>query len=401
MDFTRLIAHQVNVINGSGIRRVFDEASRATNPIRLHIGQPDFPVDRAAKRAAMNAIDSDLNGYSASGGLSSFVSRIARHVQWDVGWRGVDAPGTAAGGDADVLVTNGTSAALFIACMSVLNPGDELILPDPYFVAYPYFATLCNAKPVLCDTYSSGFRMTAERVEPLITPRTKAVLSVSPSNPTGTVLTRAECADLLELCRRRNVLLISDEIYDEFTFAESRSDLAAGDATAARCPSPARLPGAENDVLLVRGFGKTYGMTGWRLAYAAGPKALIAQMRKLQQYLYVCAPTPLQVGAEAALDADMRPIIESYQARRDEVLRVLSPHTSIPNPGGAFYAFVEVPKRLNMTSEQFYQRAAARNVFVVPGHAFSKRDTHFRISYATTRDELTRGLAVLAELMQR
>lgn len=396
MDFTRLIAHQVNVINGSGIRRVFDEASRAVNPIRLHIGQPDFPVDRAAKRAAVNAIESDFNGYSASAGLASFVSRISKHVRWDVGWHGPETTSS----NADLLVTNGTSAALFIACMSVLNPGDELILPDPYFVAYPYFATLCNAKPVLCDTYSSGFRMTAERVEPLITPRTKAVLSVSPSNPTGTVLTRAECADLLDLCRRKNVLLISDEIYDEFTFAESRTDRAAGDASATRCPSPARLPGAEEDVLLVRGFGKTYGMTGWRLAYAAGPKALIAQMKKLQQYLYVCAPTPLQLGAEAALDADMRPIIDSYQARRDEVLRVLSPHTNIPNPGGAFYGFVEVPKRLNLSSEEFYQRAAARNVFIVPGHAFSKRDTHFRISYATTRDELTRGLAILAELMK-
>lgn len=393
MDFSRLIASHVSAINGSGIRKVFDEAARCPSPIRLHIGQPDFLVDERVKRAAAEAITSDQNGYSPSAGTPALCARIAAHLRWDVGWN------VGPGKDAEVMVTSGTSGALYLACAAVLNPGDQLILPDPYFVAYPHFAHMCHAEAVLCDTYPD-FRLTAERVEPLITARTKAVLNVSPSNPPGVVLSRAEQADLLDLCRRRNVLLISDEIYDEFTFSQARTDPAAGDPKVLRCPSPARIARAEEDVLLVRGFGKTYGVTGWRLGYAAGPKAIIAEMRKLQQYLYVCAPTPLQAGAAAALDTDMRPVIDSYEARRDEVVRTLSELTNVPVPGGAFYAFVEVPKRLGITSEEFYQRAKARNVFIVPGHAFSERDTHFRISYATTRHDLTTGLQILAELMK-
>ncbi|MDX2147757.1 MAG: pyridoxal phosphate-dependent aminotransferase [Planctomycetota bacterium] len=388
----RLISARSAAINGSGIRRVFDEAARATNPVRLYIGQPDFPVDDRIKRAACEAIRDDINGYSPTQGVKPLLDRVQSHLRWDLGWS--CGPGLAT----DLAVVSGTSAALFLACMALLNPDDELILPDPYFVAYPHMVELCGGKPVLCDTYPD-FRLTAARVEPLLTPRTKAVLVCSPGNPSGVVSSRQELADLVDLCRSRNIVLISDEIYDEFTFPEFRTDPAAGDSKVMRCPSAARLPGASECTLLVRGFGKTYGVTGWRLGYIAGPTRLVSEIRKLQQYTYVCPPTPLQLGVVAAFDVDMNAHIGAYQARRDLVLRMLTPHTEVATPGGAFYAFVRVPDRLGIGGEGFYKRARERNVFIVPGHAFSERDTHFRLSYATTKRDLDEGLPILAELL--
>jgi aspartate/methionine/tyrosine aminotransferase len=256
---------------------------------------------------------------------------------------------------------------------------------------------MCAGRAVGCDTYPD-FRLTAERVEPLITERTKLVLLNSPSNPAGAVLSDRECRDLLELCRARNVLLISDEIYDQFTYAESRTQ-ARPDGPLA-CPSPAREAGADSDVLLVRGFGKTYGVTGWRMGYAAGPKTLIEQMAKLQQYTYVCAPTPSQHAAIAALDVDMSAHIAAYQRRRDLVVERLSAVTEVTTPGGAFYAFVKVPERLGVSATAFVDRCIERSVLVIPGGVFSDRDTHIRLSFATDPDALERGLDIMVDLMR-
>lgn len=394
MDLASLISRRAASINGSGIRRVFDEAARTPDAIRLFIGQPDFPIDESIRRAAADAIldpVSNHNGYTLTQGTPALQAAIREHVRWDLGWTIDDQR-------ADALVTSGTSGALFLAAMALLNPGDEIIIPDPWFVLYPYLAHLAGAKAVPCDTYPD-FRMTAERVERLITPRTKAVLICSPGNPAGVVLSQKDCDDLLDLCRRRNVLLISDEIYDEFAFSESLTARSAGTPAKPRCPSPGRAPGSEEQVVVIRGFGKTYGVTGWRLGYAVGPKGVLQEMRKLQQYVYVCAPAPLQAGVVAAFKVDMSKHIAAYQARRDRVLSRLEPLTEVPRPGGAFYAFVKVPDRLRMSGEEFYQRAKGRKVFIVPGHTFSQRDTHFRLSFATREDDLARGLDALADLM--
>jgi len=277
-----------------------------------------------------------------------------------------------------------------------VNPGDEVIVPDPYFVIYPHLATMAGGRAVRCETYPD-FRLTAERVEPLITQRTKAVILNSPSNPSGVVSSVDECRDLLELCRSRGVLLISDEIYDQFTYDDGRTD--RSDPARPRCPSPARLPGAAGDVLLIRGFAKTYGVTGWRMGYAAGPPAVINQMTKLQQYTFVCSPAPAQWACLAALDADMSAYVRDYQKRRDYVVERLSAVTDLATPAGAFYAFPKVPEKLGMTGTQFVERCIERNVLLIPGAAFSDRDTHVRISYATDRAKLEQGLDVVCELM--
>lgn len=397
-DFNTIVSHRANAIDASGIRRIFALAASLDDPINLSIGQPDFPVPESIKHAATNAIDGDINGYTSTQGLPALLDKVNAWLRTDLGWdtRTVSTPGHT--GPVS-FITSGTSGALLLAFMVLLNPGDECIIADPYFVAYPHLATLCGAKAVCVDTYPD-FKLTAERVAEKITDKTKFVLFNTPSNPCGVVPSREECAELLALCRSRGVLLISDEIYDEFAFSDATTDHASGDPTLARPPSPARLAGAQDDILLIRGFGKTYACTGWRLGYAAGPASIIEQMAKLQQYTFVCAPSPLQAGVVASFETSMSDRVREYQARRDLVREKLGGLTEITTPGGAFYAFVKVPERLGLSGAEFVERAIEHKVLVIPGGAFSQRDTHFRISFATRRDKLEQGLDILARLMQ-
>jgi aspartate/methionine/tyrosine aminotransferase len=375
------IAQRCRRIEVSGIRRVFELGARLPDPINLSIGQPDFPVPEAIKRAAIDAVRGDRNGYTLTQGDPTLLGAIAAHLRQSVGW---EVPSEAS----DLMVTSGTSGALLLAFLALLDPGDEAIVADPYFVIYPALAEMSGGRAVLCDTYPD-FRMTAARVEPLIGPRTKIVLVNSPANPSGVVLSEAELRDLVDLCAAAGVVLISDEIYDVFTYAEALHQ--------GRCPSPARFG---QDLLLVRGFGKTYGCTGWRMGYAAGPRHLVRAMAKLQQYTFVCAPSMAQAGCAAAFGVDMSAQVRQYQRRRDMVAEALGDVTDLVVPGGAFYAFVEIPPRLRLSGGAFSERAVERNVLVIPGSVFSRRDTHVRISYAVPEAKLAAGLAIIRQMLQ-
>lgn len=396
LDIERLISPRSSSVLASGVRRVFELAATLDDPINLSIGQPDFDVPEPLKAAAIEAIRTSRNGYSVTQGIPELRATIAHMLATDLGWQVQEGTNRAHSHGPASLVTTGTSGALTLAAMALLGPGDEAILPDPYFVAYPQMIVIAGGTPVLCDTYPDG-RMTAERVEPLITERTKFVLLNTPSNPTGVVLSQRECEELLELCRSKGVLLISDEIYDEFVFPESRT--ARNTAGNPALPSPCRVSGAHEDVLLIRGFGKTYGLTGWRMGYAAGPSRLISEMAKLQQFTFVCAPTPFQYGCVPVRDVDMEPIIADYATRRDLVIERLSTVTEVPTPGGAFYAFPRIPEKLGITASQFCEKAIERNLLVIPGRAFSTRDTHLRLSFASPRHQILRGLDVLCDMM--
>lgn len=384
-DVDDLISDRARGIDASGIRRIWELGATLKRPINLSIGQPDFPVPDPIKTATIDAIRGDRNGYTPTGGAPDLRRAIARHLQRDVGW---DCGDSAATAGPELLVTAGTSGGLLLACLALLNPGDEIVIPDPYFVAYPSLAKMAGGTAVRCEVYPD-FRMTAARVERCLTERTKAVLVNSPANPTGVVLSSEELRDLVALCEERGVLLISDEIYDEFTYPEAREE--------GRCPSPARITPR---VLLVRGFGKTYGCTGWRLGYVAGPRSIVSEMAKLQQYSFVCAPSMAQAGVAAAFDVDMSDTVERYRARRDLVVERLGAVTEVTTPGGAFYAFVKVPERLGMSGTEFAERAVSRRVLVIPGGVFSERDTHVRLSFAVADDVLEEGLEALVSMMR-
>ena len=396
MDISRLISDRARGVEPSGIRRVYDLAAGLKDPINLTIGQPDFPVPGPMKRAATAAIESDRNGYTPTWGILPLREAIARRFSAEMGWP-VDARWRpeAPPESPTVVVTSGTAGALWTTFLAVVGPGDEVIFADPYFVLYPQLCNALGARAVKVDTYPD-FRLTAERVEPHLTERTKLVLLNSPGNPSGAVLSQAECRELLALCAARNVLLVSDELYDEFTYPEAREPTSIG----AKCPSPGRVRGSHQQMLIIRGFGKTYGCTGWRLGYAVGPRPLLEEMTKLQQHLYICAPAPLQWGACAALDYEMSSLVENYRRRRDLVIDGLRDLTEVNVPGGAFYAFPRVPARLGLTASEFLDRCVAQNVLIVPGGAFSARDTHFRLSYATDETRLARGVEIIAGLMR-
>ncbi len=375
------ISRRASAIDTSGIRRVFELGARLSDPIDLSIGQPDFPVPNPLKEAAIAAIRGDRNGYTLTQGIPELRESIGRHLAADVGW-------DTASEDVGLLVTSGTSGALALACLALLNPGDEVIVPDPFFVIYPAHAAICGASVAYCDTYPD-FRLTAARVEPLITKRTRLLMLNSPGNPSGVVLSGPELRDLVDLCAARDVLLVADEIYDQFVFDEARQD--------GRCPSPARFT---DRMLLVRGFGKTYGCTGWRIGYVAGPRRIIEQMAKLQQYMYVCAPSMVQAAVTGAFDLDVTPVVRTFQTRRDAVVEAVVGVTRLVRPGGAFYAFVEVPPGAG-TGTSFAERALEQRVLVIPGGVFSRRDTHFRLSFAVPNARLREGLGLLRRLMTR
>jgi len=377
------ISRRARSLDISGIRRVFELGAKLKDPINLSIGQPDFPVPEVIKQAAIDAIREDRNGYTVTQGTPQVLHAVARHLKENIGWD------VSSAGDLGSIITSGTSGALLLACLALLDPGDEIIVGDPYFVLYPALGPMSGGSVVLCDTYPD-FRLTAERVEPLISPRTRLLILSSPSNPCGAVLNGSELRDIVELCERRGVLIISDEIYDEFTYDDAREQ--------GRCPSPARFT---DRLLLVRGFGKTYGCTGWRMGYAAGPKAVIQQMAKLQQYTYVCAPSMAQHALARAFDVDMRPHVAAYQRKRDMVVNAFRGVTELVRPGGAFYAFVKVPEPLKLTASEFCDRAIERNLLVIPGKVFSARDTHLRLSYATSDAKLEQGLGILRDMMSR
>jgi len=364
------ISKRTLAVDASGIRKVFDLAAKLKDPINLSIGLPDFDVPDIAKEVAISAIKGGSNRYTQTQGIAPLRNRLRKDLSDEMG-RDVG----------DVLITSGVAGGLFLAVLALIDPGDEVIFLDPYFVMYKHMVTMAGGVSVPVSCYPD-FGFPAARVEAAITPRTKLLMLNSPSNPTGMVMSDAEIQAAVALAKKHDLILLTDEIYEPFLYDQARG-----------LPSPARY---YDKTLLLRGFSKSHAMTGWRLGYATGPEAILSQMIKLQQYTYICAPSPLQEAAVAALDVSMTDAVNAYRRKRDLVFDRLSKKFDVQKPGGAFYIFPKAPA--GMTGTQFVAEAIKNNVLIIPGNVFSEYDTHFRISYATTEEKLIAGCDVLCSL---
>jgi aspartate/methionine/tyrosine aminotransferase len=365
---THWLADRTRLFDSSGIRKVFDLAAKLKNPINLSIGQPDFDVPEPVRMAAIDAIQTRKNGYALTQGMPVLRDKLQAQVDRDFGHQ-----------DRQVFVTSGTSGGLMLALNVLVNPGEEVIVFDPCFVMYDALSAVVGAKVVHVDTYPD-FRIDLNRVADAITPRTKAIVFNSPANPTGVVADDAVVRGMAELAAQRDVVLISDEIYRSFCYDQP-------------FVSPAKY---NPQTLVIDGFSKTYAIPGWRLGFAHGPKAIIDEMVKLQQYSFVCAPQPMQWAGAVAMDVDMSSHIADYRRKRDMLVAGLADDYELVKPGGAFYAFPKAPWGTAM--EFVSQGIEKHELLVIPGSVFSRRDSHFRISYAADDRVIERGIEALRKL---
>lgn len=361
------IADRTAAFDSSGIRKVFNLASQLENPINLSIGQPDFDVPQPVREALIEAVQTGKNGYALTQGMPVLKDPLQRQITTEYGHS-----------DRDVFVSSGTSGGLVLTLFSLVNPGEEVILFDPFFVMYEPLVKLVGGQPVLIDTYPD-FRIDLNRVAEAITPRTKLILLNSPANPTGVTATAEEIQGLAALADEHDIALVSDEIYRQFCYDEP-------------FVSPARF---NERTIVIDGFSKSYAMTGWRVGFVHGPAEIIDTMVKLQQYSFVCAPQPAQWAAAAALDVNIQGSIDNYRRKRDRIYEGLRDDYDLTRPGGAFYAFPKAPWG---TGTEFVEAALGQNLLVIPGNIFSHQNTHFRLSYAAHDDVIERGIAVLQTL---
>ena len=363
-----IISRRASAFDSSGIRKAFDLAAKLDDPINLAIGQPDFAMPAAACEAAKAAIDAGKSGYTQTQGIPQLRERLEGAVRGELG-----------DPERKLCVTSGSSGALVLVLMALIDPGDEVILFEPAFVMYRPLVEFLGGTCVIVDT-SPSFRIDVEQVAAAITPRTKAILLNTPSNPTGFVAPLDTVRDLARLAERAGVTLISDELYRSYSYDE-----------------PFHSPAAHSDrVVVIDGFSKSHAMTGWRVGWVHGPAEIIDACTMLQQYTFVCAPQAGQWGAIAALDAPMDIPLAECKRKRDKLMAGIAGHYRFVKPGGAFYLYPEAP---GGSGKRFAEAAAEQEkLIVVPGSVFGAADTHFRIAYTVSDRTLDRGIAALIRL---
>ncbi len=363
-----MISRRASAFDSSGIRKAFDLAAKLDDPINLAIGQPDFAMPAAACEAAKAAIDAGKSGYTQTQGIPQLRERLEGAVRGELG-----------DPERKLCVTSGSSGALVLVLMALIDPGDEVILFEPAFVMYRPLVEFLGGTCVIVDT-SPSFSIDVEQVAAAITPRTKAILLNTPSNPTGFVAPLDTVRDLARLAERAEVTLISDELYRSYSYDE-----------------PFHSPAAHSDrVVVIDGFSKSHAMTGWRVGWVHGPAEIIDACTMLQQYTFVCAPQAGQWGAIAALDAPMDIPLAECKRKRDKLMAGIAGHYRFVKPGGAFYLYPEAP---GGSGKRFAEAAAEQEkLIVVPGSVFGAADTHFRIAYTVSDRTLDRGIAALIRL---
>jgi len=380
------LSQRVQAIPPSGIRRFFDIAATMKDVVSLGIGEPDFVTPEPILQAGIAALQQGETHYTSNSGILELRHAIAANLQ--------KLYGVAYDPETEIVATVGVSEALYLALTAILDPGDEVIVPEPCFVAYMAEVTLAGGTPVpIATKVEDAFQVTAEAIEAKLTPKTKALLLGYPNNPTGAVMTRENLSQIASLAEKYDLLVISDEIYDRLVYGQAHVCFAT-------------LPGMRQRTITLGGLSKSHAMTGWRLGYAAAPAQLLSQMRKIHQYTIMSAPTAAQfAGIEALLHGEVhvQAMVAEYDRRRQMFVRGLN-YLGLDcfEPKGAFYAFPSVC-RSGMGENAFAETLLQEErVAVVPGSAFGESGRGFvRMSYATAYEKLEEALNRLESFMRR
>ncbi|MCI9071311.1 MAG: aminotransferase class I/II-fold pyridoxal phosphate-dependent enzyme [Lachnospiraceae bacterium] len=380
------LSDQVVALKPSGIRKFFDIVSEMKDAISLGVGEPDFDTPWHIRDEGIYALERGRTFYTSNAGLKELRQEVCNYLKRKQGityaW------------DKEVVITVGGSEAIDIGLRAMINPGDEVIIPQPSYVSYEPCAILAGAKPVILNLKAENeFRLTAGELEEAITDKTKVLILPFPNNPTGAIMERKDLEAIAEVIIRHDIFVMSDEIYSELTYKEKHVSIAA-------------LPGMQERTVLINGFSKAYAMTGWRLGYACGPHAIIEQMTKIHQFAIMCAPTTSQYAAVEALkngDGDVEEMKLSYNQRRRFLLNAFREMgLECFEPFGAFYVFPCI-REFGMTSEEFANAfLEAEKVAAVPGTAFGDSGEGFlRISYAYSLDTLREAMSRLNRFVTR
>lgn len=368
----------------SGIRKFFDIAAEMTDVISLGVGEPDFDTPWHIRDEGIYSLERGKTAYTSNAGLKELKIEIAKYLErrFQVSYDY----------NTEMMVTVGGSEAIDMAMRAMLDPGDEVLIPQPSYVSYVPCATLANGTPVIINLKEENeFRLTAEELEAAITPKTKLLVLPFPNNPTGAIMERKDLEAIAEVVKKHDLYVLSDEIYAELSYLEDHVTIAS-------------LPGMKERTVLINGFSKAYSMTGWRLGYACAPKIILEQMLKIHQYAIMCAPSTSQYAAVEAVrngDHDVAAMREEYDGRRRYLMhRFEEMGLQCFEPYGAFYAFPSI-QEFGITSDEFATRfLKEKKVVVVPGTAFGECGEGFlRISYAYSLDKLKVALDRMEEFV--
>ena len=364
-------------IQPSGIRKFFDIVGEMEDAISLGVGEPDFDTPWHIRDEGIYSLEKGRTHYTSNAGLKELKTEIDRFLTRRYG--------VSYDPNKEIMVTVGGSEAIDIAMRAMLDPGDEVLIPQPSYVSYVPCAVLANGTPVIIELKEEDeFRLTPEELEAAITPKTKLLVLPFPNNPTGGVMEKSDLEKIAKIIIEHDLFVLSDEIYSELTYLENHVTIAS-------------LPGMKERTIVINGFSKSHAMTGWRLGYACGPEPIIKQMLKIHQYAIMCAPTTSQYAAVKALrngDEDVAGMREEYDGRRRYLLhRFEEMGLTCFEPFGAFYAFPCI-KEFGMTSEEFAtELLKQQKLAVVPGTAFGAcGEGYLRISYAYSLDNLKKAM---------
>lgn len=378
------LSKTITTIEPSGIRKFFDIVSEMDDAISLGVGEPDFDTPWHIRDEGIYSLEKGRTFYTSNAGLKELKIEISKYLDRRFG--------LSYDYNREMLVTVGGSEAIDIAMRAMLDPQDEVLIPQPSYVSYVPCCVLANGTPVPIELKAENeFRLTAEELEAAITPKTKLLVMPFPNNPTGAVMEKKDLEAVAEVVKKHDLFVLSDEIYAELTYLDNHVSIAS-------------IPGMRERTIVINGFSKSHAMTGWRLGYACGPEVIIKQMLKIHQFAIMCAPTTSQYAAVEALrngDEDVAMMREEYNGRRRYVLeRFKEMGLSCFEPFGAFYAFPCI-KDLGMTSDEFATKLLqTKKVAVVPGTAFGACGEGFlRISYAYSLDDLRIALDRVAEFV--